>query len=105
MQSLVPFADRAESPVDCLLHEVAVVLRFPLDQLQAIGEQLVAGLLVVDGQAREQREGGSLDELILAACPGRDLFPGVRRAIEEMKASGVANRPAIEIAAPAVHLS
>jgi hypothetical protein len=38
------------------------------------------------------------------AGPLRDLAVGVRRAVEEVEADGVADGPAVEALAPAVHL-
>src|SRR5262249_44437735 len=67
-------------------------------------EWLVGTFLVMKGQARQQCEGGALLELGLAARPLLHLAPGVRRAVEQVKTGMIADRPAIEILAPAIHL-
>src|SRR5262249_54916465 len=61
-------------------------------------------LLVVQGEAGEQRKRRPLDELRLGARPLGDLVPRVRRAVEQVKAKGVADTPVVEVARPAVHL-
>ena len=60
-------------------------------------------ICVLDGTC--PHEGGPLDELFTPAGPQADLSPGMRRAIEEVKTSGVADGPTVEVAAPAVHLN
>jgi hypothetical protein len=93
-------ADPAQGPAHTLLDEVPLVASGSLDQWQAPGERLVAGLLVMPGETRQQREGRALDELIVLVAPLRDLGPGVRRAVEEVKAQRVTEGPAVEVATP-----
>src|SRR5205814_2121831 len=77
--------------------------RRPLDQRQAPGERRVGRRLVVQGERRQQREGGALAELVLPAGPLGDLAEGVRGAVEEVETGGVADGPVVEVPAPAVH--
>ena len=56
------------------------------------------------GEAREERKRRALDELVTLVAPLRDFGPGVRRAVEQAEAQGVADAPVVEVAAPAVHL-
>ena len=48
-----------------------------LDEEQAPDERLVVGVLFVDGELPQQREGRALDELVTTAWPLLDVAPGV----------------------------
>ena len=70
----------------------------------ALEKQLVAGALVVERHAGEERKGRALDELVAVRAPLGDLHPGVRRPVEQAEAHGVADAPVVEVAAPSIHL-
>jgi hypothetical protein len=101
----VASANQAQGPAHTLLDEVAVVGGGALDERQAAEEGLVIRALVVEGQAREQGEGGALAELIIAAGALRNFGEGVRGAVEQVKADRIAEAPVVEVAAPAVLMS
>src|SRR5262245_42532782 len=97
-------SDPAQGPGHGLLHEVPLVGRRPLDKRQAPEERGVLGTLVVERDAREEREPGALLELGAAPRPLLDLPEGVGRAVEQVEAGRVDDRPTVEVPAPAVHL-
>src|SRR5687767_11723316 len=53
----------------------------------------------------KQSESSALDELFLPVGPLFDLVIRIWCAVEKMKADRVANAPAVEVAAPTIHLS
>ncbi len=67
-------------------------------------EGLVSGFLVVETEAGEQGESGSLGEFIAAAGPLLHFAEGLGSAIEENETDGVTDAPVIEVATPLVHL-
>src|SRR5262245_49150498 len=89
-------SDQAQGPADALLDEVPLVVRGAFDQCQALHEWLVACAFVVKREAGEQCERGALDELVALVVPLRDLLPGERCTVEEVKADGVADAPVVE---------
>src|SRR5438309_5852876 len=104
MESAVTFADGTQSHIHGLLNEVSFVVCGALDENESLDKRLVASALVMHAEAPKQRKRGTLDELVLAAAPFRDLDPSMWRAVEQVKAHGVADTPVVEILAPAVHL-
>jgi hypothetical protein len=58
----------------------------------------------VQSQAGEQREGRPFLEFAAALRPLLYFAPSMGSLVEKMKAQRVANRPVVEVAAPAVHL-
>jgi hypothetical protein len=104
IERAIAFADRTQRHVDGFFDEVAAIGRAALDEYETQPERLVGCTLVMDGEAPQQRKRRSLDELFATVRPLFDLPPRVGRAIEEGKADRVADRPVIEVAAPAVHL-
>ena len=89
----VAVAHRAQRPAHALLHEVPFVAGRPLDERQAVEKRLVVGLLVVECQARQQRERRALHELLAPAAPLPHLAPGVRRPIEQVEAERCRRSP------------
>ena len=70
---------------------------------ETLNKLLVVGFLVVHGQSPQQRKGRTLSERVSSLGPRFELVPGVRCAIEEVKAHRVTDAPVIEITTPAVH--
>ena len=75
-----------------------------LAERQKRQERVVAGFLVVEGEAGLQHEARPFLELVALAAPRRGFLPGVRGAVEEHEADGIDDAPVVEVAAPAVHL-
>src|ERR1022692_343191 len=102
-QAGVALADLAQGPVDRLLHEIALVAGGLRYEPQSRAELFVRSLLIVDGQAREQRERGAALVFGLAAGPLAHLAPGKRGLPKQSDAGRIADRPAVEFAHPALH--
>ncbi len=96
--------DHPQSPTHALLDEVSVVASAVLDQGQQLQELSVGGVLVVAGQTGHQDEACPLGELLAPPRPRFDLAPGVRCAVEKMKARRIDDGPTVEVPAPALHL-
>ena len=73
----IALADRTQGHVHGLHDEVPFVGGGVLDEEQAPDERLVVGVLFVDGELSQQREGRALDELVTTAWPLLDVAPGV----------------------------
>src|SRR5882724_9829995 len=73
IESAIPFADCAQGHVHSLLDEVPFVACGALDENEALDKRLVAGALVMHAETPKQRKCRTLDELVLAAAPLRDL--------------------------------
>ena len=78
MQCGAASAHAAKGPHDSLLDEVPLIGGGPLDERQAIGEWLVGRMLVVQSEARQEREGEPFLKLVFPFGPFLDLAPGVR---------------------------
>ena len=89
MQCGAASTDDAQCPAHTFLDEIAVVGSGALDQRQAFDEGGVVRVLVMHAQGGNEGESGAAFEFRFALCPRRDLGPGVRRFVEEMKAGGV----------------
>ena len=57
-----------------------------LDESERVAEGRVGGSLVMEGDTRQEREGCPFDELFASRAPLLYFSPGVRRAVEEVKA-------------------
>ena len=87
VEAKVPLPDRSKRPVHRLLHEVAAVTGLPLDHAEQLDERLRWGLLVMNGQGRDQGEGRPLDEFLGPGAPVEDLRIREGRSIEEVAAT------------------
>lgn len=72
-------SDRAQGPAHALLDEVPLIAGSAFDERKAAEKWLVDGALVVEREAREQREGRAPDKLVACGAPLRDLGPRVGR--------------------------
>src|SRR5512146_224181 len=97
--------DGAQGPAHGLLHEVALVPRALFDEGQEGQKTLVGSRLVVQRQARHQREGGALDEEPGGGRPLAGLLPGERGSVEEVETDRVAVGPVLETRGPRIHLA
>src|SRR6185295_15556999 len=70
-------ADQTQRPAHAFLDEVPIVAGGTLDERKSADERLVAGALVVQRKAREQRKRRALDELSAPVVPRLDLGPRV----------------------------
>src|SRR5262249_12428002 len=104
IQIQVSFADVAQSPVDRLAHEVAVIVGFTNEEWQYF---LVAGVLrrfVAVGEIGQQSESASLLEFGSTFRPSDRAVPGGFSEHKEMATGAVANVPVVKIKDPLVHL-
>jgi hypothetical protein len=60
-------------------------------------------LFVMQAERPEECKSGAPDELLATLTPPGDLVPSMRRAVKQMEAPSVADRPVIEVVAPATH--
>jgi hypothetical protein len=99
----VSLADIAQRPVHGFTDKVAIVESVLLDQRQCVEKQLVAGRLVMHRNCGECGKRRTPHKFAVFRRPVADLLPGVRSAIEQIAATGIADVPGGELASPPVH--
>jgi len=98
------FPNLTQSPVDCLLDKVALILSPSLYPLEERLKTPVIRRFIMQGQDRHHGKTGPLDKLFLALAPCYCFLIRQRMLVKQIHADLVTDIPGVEILHPGVHL-